>query len=224
MQSPSTDAQPLPARILHTFVAPRRLAAGLRESAPWAGVLLISTVVAVLAAAALPAEFFLSRVEDPVDRLGRPVTVTSPPEEVVRWGRYLQMFSASVEHPVLVLAVAGILTLVFSVLGGGRVSFARHFALAAHAFLVSALGLLLTVGWHLATGHAGAQPSLAPLLGRPGGAPGEVLAMLNPFTLWMLLVLAAGVGELDDRHSFSQAAAILVGLYLALAVALASLG
>lgn len=204
------------------------MAREVREGAPWVGALLISTAVAILAAAALPAEFFLAQVEEPVDRLGRPVTVTSSPEEIVRWGRYLQMFSAAIEHPVVVLAVAGLVTLVFTVVGGGRAGFARYFTLTAHAFLITALGLLLTVGWHFLSGDTSAQPSLALLLGG-AVAPedsyaGRVLEIVNPFTLWMLAVLAVGVGELDGKRSVPAAAAVLVGLYLALALALAALG
>lgn len=225
--STSAGAPPLGRRILDTFVAPRRLAEALRRATPWAGPLLISTAVAVLAAAALPAEFFLSRVEEPVNRLGRPVEVTSSPEVIVRWGRYLQMFSAAVEHPVVILTVAGVLTLLFSVVGGGRVEFFRYFSLASHAFLISALGLLLTVGWHLLSGDTDFHPSLAFLAGGAGAASGssvgEVLGILNPFTIWTLVVMAVGVDGLDERHSFPAAAVILLGLYLLLAVAVAAL-
>lgn len=224
MQAETPAPRPLARRIVDTFVAPRRLAASFRETHPWQGPLLITTLVAVAAAAALPAEYFLEQLENPVNRLGRPVTVTSSPEEIVRWGRYLQMFSALVEHPVVILMVAGLVTLLFSVLGGGRVGMRSYLALTSHAFLISALGLLLTVAWHLVTGDAEAQPSLAFLAGgRGGGALARLLGVLNPFTLWMLLVLAVGVDELDERRSLPAAAAVLFGLYLVLAVVVAAM-
>ena len=223
-----SDVRPLSRRIVDTFAAPRRMASEMRVHAPWQGPLLITTAVAVIGAASLPEEFFLSRAEKPVDRLGRPVAITSSPEEVVRWGRYRQMFSAAVEHPVVVLLVAALITVIFSVAGRGHASMRQYFALAAHAFLISAVGVLLTAAWHLATGNAEAQPSLALLLGSSGDtaqpAATRFLGLVNPFTLWMLLVLAVGVDELDRRWSFPAAAGVLIGLYLALAAVLAAAG
>lgn len=228
MHSSTGNVYPLSQRIFDTFAAPRRLAARLREDPHWQGPLLISTVAAVVAAAALPDEFFLDRTEDPVNRLGRPVTVTSSAEEIVRWGRYLQMFSAAVEHPMVVLLFAGLITLIFRVAGRGQVTMGLYFALTAHAFLISSLGVLLTAGWHVLTGDVEAQPSLALMLGGSDGATGSpairLLSLLNPFTLWMLLVLALGVDHLEPRWSFSTAAGVLVGLYLAFAVTLAAAG
>lgn len=222
----ATEPRPLTRRIRDTFVAPRRLAAGITEDSPWVDVLVITTVVAMVAAALLPAEYFLAQVETPVDRLGRPVEVTSPPEEIVRWGRLLQMFSAAVMHPMIVVMVAGLITLLFSVVGGGGVEMRRYLALTSHAFLISALGVVLATVVQIATGAPEVQPSLAPLLGdAAGGAfPLRVLALLNPFTLWMLGVLALGISEMDRRRSFAATAGVLLGLYLALAAVLATLG
>lgn len=224
---PEALARPLSRRVRDTFVAPRRLAAAITADTPWVDVLVITTVVAMVAAALLPAEFFLAQVETPVDRLGRPVEVTSPPEEIVRWGRMLQMFSALVMHPMLVVMVAGVVALIFGVLGGGAVDMRRSLVLTSHAFLISALGVLLALGWQIATGAPEVQPSLAWLAGG-GGAEGSAaaryLALVNPFTLWMLVVLGVGVGELDRRRPAAATAAILVGLYLLLALGLSTLG
>lgn len=228
MHSPETGAPPLSRRIFDTFFAPRRLATTVRDGAPWHGPLLITTLVAIAAAAALPAEFFLERVENPVNRLGRPVTVTSSPEEIVRWGRYLHMFAAGVEHPMVVVLVAALMTLVFGAGARGRVTLREFFALAAHAFLVSAVGVLLALGWRMAWGDAEAHPSLALLAGGSAVASESpvvaFLSLVNPFTLWMLVVLAVGVHELNRRWSLPAASAILVGAYLATALALSTAG
>ena len=47
---------------------------------------------------------------------------------------------------------------------------------------------------------------------------------LNVFTLWALLVAALGVSLVNRRRSFASAAAVLLGVYLALAVGVAALG
>lgn len=216
------DALPsLGRRIALTFVDPRRLFAGFDERAPWIGVLVLSTLVAMLAAATQPAEFFLAQMENPADRLGRAVEVTSGPEEIVRWGRYLAVFSAIAGHPLVLLGVAGVLTVAFTLVGGGRGTFRAYLAVAAHALLVAALGTLLAVALRAATGDAALEPTLgrlvAPLSPRAGA--GGFLAGVNLFTLWTLGVLGAGVAALDGRRSWGAAAAILVGGYLALVAA-----
>jgi hypothetical protein len=210
-------APPLHRRILDTFVAPRRLFAALDRDAPWFDVLLITTLAAVAAATLLPDELFLAQVENPVDRLGRPVVVTSSPETVVHYGRYLAMLSALGGHPVLAFALAGVLSLCFSVLGGGAATYRQYLAVVSHALLVPALGTLILLG---ASAVASAPVSfnlalLAPGL-EPGGLALRLLAGIDPFTVWMLLVCAAGVATLDRRRSWVSASALLLLLYFAL--------
>lgn len=211
----------LAARIAATFSAPGSLARSIRERPRWIDVLLISTAVAVLAAATLPAEFFLSAAEDAVTRRGAPVEITSSPGEIVRWGRYLAMLNALIGHPLLAFALAGLLTLIFTVLAGGRTRFAEHLALSSHSLLILALGTLAGIAVRLATGDPSAEISLALLV--PGTAAGsfrEMLALLNPFTIWMLVVVAIGVSVLDPRRSRRSSLAVLLGFYLALVVVL----
>jgi hypothetical protein len=213
VNAPATPT--LPRRILDTFIAPRRLFAGFRQEAPWFDVLLISTAAAVAAATLLPDDFFLAQVEHPVDRLGRPVVVTSSPAEIARYGRYMAMLSAVGGHPILAFSLAGILSLVFTVLGGGRASYRQYLAVVSHALLIPALGTVLLLVAR-ALGYATASFNLAllaPGLER-GGLALRLLAGIDPFTIWMLLVAAAGVAELDGRRSWRSAAAVLVLLYL----------
>lgn len=208
----------LGARAVATFVAPKALFSGFTERTPWFGVLVLSTLVAMIAAATHPAEFFLAQMEDPADRLGRPVEVTSGPGEIVRWGRYLAVFSALAGHPLVLLGVAGVVTVVFTLLGGGRGSYREYLVVSAHALLVAALGTLVAVALRAATGDPAMEPTigrllqpLAPAAGRSGFLDG-----VNLFTVWTLVVLAAGVAVFDGRRSWRGAAAILVGGYLAL--------
>lgn len=212
----------LAARISATFASPSRLADAIRERPRWLDVLLLSTAVAMAAAAMLPAETFLEAVRDPVSRRGTPVDITSPPGEVVRWGRYLAMLSALVGHPLVAFALAGVLTLAFTVVPRGRNSFVEHLALASHALLIPALGSVVGLAFRYVSG-AEAHVSLAlltPFLA-PGSMARELLALISPFTLWMLVVVAIGVARLDTRRTVTATASVLVGGYLALALILA---
>lgn len=211
-------------RISDTFTAPRALAATLREHPRWIDVLLISTAVAVLAAAFLPPEIFLEASREAVTRRGAPVEITSPPGEVVRWGRYLAMLSAILGHPLIAFGLAGLLTLVFTILPGGRATFVEHLALTSHALLVLALGTVVGVAAQRLTGNPDAYPSLAMLVPflHPESGLRRTLELVSPFTVWMLIVLAIGVDALDPRRSLAAALALLLGGYLALAVGLSA--
>ena len=209
----------LAARVARTFFSPARLFVGFHDGTPWVGVLAISTLVAMIAAPFLPAEHFLARMEDPVNRLGRPVEVTSSPKEIVRWGRYLEAFSALAAHPLIAFGLAGLLLLVFTVLGRGRGSFRQYLAVSSHALLIPALGSLVAIALRVSTGDFTAQPSVARLVGfvAPAAADNAFLEGLNVFSLWMLVVLGVAVAVLNGRTSWMRPAAALVTVYLLLA-------
>lgn len=219
---PTGPVRPFGRRVLDTFVAPRPLFASFAHASPWLGVLLLSTAVAVIAASTLPADFFLQQMQHPVSRMGEPVQITSSPAEIVRWGRYMAMLSAIIGHPIIVFATAGVLSLLFTVLGGGGVPFRSYLALTAHAFLVTALGALLAVLAGLALGHR-VTWSLAALVPDAEGVFSAVLAALDPFRLWMIGLLALGVATLGHRRSTAAAASVLVAAYLVSAVVYGSL-
>lgn len=211
--------------MIETFVAPRRLVSHLREvdPAPWLDVLLLTTVVTILAAAMQPGEVFLEQMQDPVNRRGQPVEITSPPSEVVRYGRYLAAMSAAVGHPMIALGLAGTLTLLFGLLGRGEVPFTRYLSLVSHGLLIPAAGVILVLFGRLAL-ESPLETNLAALAPNVGASPGvrEILRGIDVFHVWMLLVLAAGVSVLDRRSELATAA-VLLGVYLAANLATAAL-
>lgn len=222
-EAPPRAAAPLATRMAATFTSPARLAGLIRAHPRWLDVLIISTGVAIIAAAMLPAETFLEASREAVTRRGEPVDITSPPEDVVRWGRYLAMLSAAVGHPLIAFALAGLLSLAFTVAVDGRNTYVEHLALASHALLITALGTLVGLALGYLVGPEHAHPSLGllvPFLER-GSAIRELLSLISPFTVWMLTVVALGVVRLDPRRSSAASLAILVGGYLALAMVLA---
>ena len=210
---------PLWTRVGQTFAAPARLFAGFHDGSPWLGVLAISTLVAMAAAATIPAEYFLAEMVDPVTRLGKPVEITSSPSEIVRWGRYRQVLSALAMHPLIAFGMAGVLTLVFTMIGRGRATFRQYLAVSSHALLITALGAVVGMAMRLLTADADAEPTVATLLSfaGPAVARNAFLASLNVFSLWMLLVLGVAVAVLDGRPSWVRPAAALLGVYMLLA-------
>jgi hypothetical protein len=203
---------PFAHRLRDTAIAPARLARSLEIGAPWVDALVVSTALAVLAAAFTPESVILAGVDDAVTRRGEPVEITSSPGEIVRWGRYLAMLAALVGNPLIVIALAGLLSLVFGVLGGGPAGFRQHLALAAHAAIILGVGnaIAAITGADLSVGSA--LPFLL-----DAGPAGQVLNIISPFTVWMLLVLAVGVSVMNQPRSRIAAAAVLLGGYVVMA-------
>jgi hypothetical protein len=221
---PSVNAteshQSLPARALAVFVAPRRLFSSLGDDAPWMGVLLLATALAAIAVVAEPPEFFLSQMEDPVNRRGAPVEITSSPESIVLYGRMMAVLSAFAGHPMVAFAVAGLLSLVFSLIGRGQTPYRQYLVVVSHALLIPSIGMLVAVLLRAFTGDAEALPTIGGLIPGLSGSDwaSRVLDGINLFSLWMLAVLAIGVHTLESRFTRARATTLLWGGYGALVV------
>jgi hypothetical protein len=160
-----------------------------------------------------------------VNRRGRPVEITSDLPTIARYGRMLGMLAALAMHPMIVLAAAGALALLFSVLLRGEGRYLQYLSIAAHASLIAAVGTLAAAAVGLAGGTEprGITPALLPLAA-PGSFPYRLLAGLDLFTIWSLLVAALGVSLVNRRRSFASAAAVLLGVYAAVALGIAAVG
>ncbi|HEU0078851.1 MAG TPA: YIP1 family protein, partial [Longimicrobiaceae bacterium] len=152
---PDTAAPaPLGRRVLETFFSPADLFRRSGGYSPWMGPLLLSTLVAVVAVLAIPDQAY-EMTEPAVNRRGRPVEITSDLATIARYGRMLGMIAALAMHPLIVLAAAGVLALLFSVVLRGEGRFLQYLSIAAHASLVAALGTLVAAVVALL---AGAEP------------------------------------------------------------------
>jgi hypothetical protein len=216
--------QPLLARARDTFLAPTRLFATIGAGTPFAGVLALATAVAMVAVAAEPDEYYLAQMEEPVNRRGAPVEITSPPAQIVLWGRMMAMFSALVGHPLLAFAGAGVLTILFRTLGRGRGDFRRYLVVASHGLLIASVGMLSAVALRAVTGDPAALPTVGTLLGLSrAGLLGGVLHGINLFTLWMLAVVAVGAAAIEPRVTRGAATALLWAGYGVIIVTVAVL-
>lgn len=217
-------APPLGRRVYQTFFAPADLFRASGGYAPWLGPLFLSTLAAMLAVLAIPDQAY-EMTEPAVNRLGRPVEVTSDLETIARYGRMLGMLAALAMHPLVAFAVAGALMLLFTGLLRGEARYGQYLTIATHGSLITALGTLLAAGVALLRGTApeGITPAL--LLGSPAdGFAHRLLQGFDLFTLWALLFAALGASMVNRRRSFVSAATLLVAIYLAVAVVIAALG
>jgi hypothetical protein len=214
MATHSETTRPLLRRMADTFLAPAAMLDDFRRGAPWGDVLVVSTAVAILSVYFLPEQFFVEQMSDAVNRRGQPVDITSPPGEIARWGRYLGMLTALVSHPLFALALAAVVTLVFTVLAGATTQYRDHLSMTSHAFLIPALGSLLAIPLQYLTGNPDAQFNPGLILPPATSLPLIVIAGLDLFTIWMLTLISFWVGNLNPRIGFGRSAAVLLGLYL----------
>lgn len=220
----ATEAYPLPRRVLDVFVAPGRLFASFREQAPWVGPLLIAAAVAVLLVVATPQELFVEQARETIRRAGDAAAQMPDAETIAAWARVGGIVSVALIIPITAFAVAGVMTLVFSVVGGGAAGYRQYLAVVTHAMLITALGGVVTFVVQLMLGDLGARLSLALLVPGPGGAGFgyRLLGALDVFVLWATVVAALGVSRINPRIGWAAAAATLLGLYVGLAALLAT--
>lgn len=125
--------------------------------------------------------------------------------------------------PVLTVALATVIALVFRHPADRRVSFTQVLAVVAHASVILALRQLVAAPVSYAreaTGGATSLGLLLPALDATSFA-GRLTGTLDVFVLWWVVLLAVGVGILYGRSARSVAVAFL-GVYAGLALLLAA--
>lgn len=211
----------LPTRAMLVFAAPARLFDALREEPRWIGMMLVVVALSLLSALLIPEDVYVQAFLDQAP--------AEAPAEAVRqqadlfYG--LRYAFAALGPPLVVLVIAGFLLFVFNVILGGEASFSPLFSATTHAFLIPALGGLLTVPVINATGDLNSALALHLLV--PGLGEGFLLRFLqglNVFGLWASAVLGIAVARLDPARELRGAAGTVLGFYVGLKAVFALLG
>jgi len=222
---------PLASRVADTFLAPTRVFEPFRDGpTPWLGPVLVSVAVMVVLMALRP--LFISNLqmaEFALQKMGEMGSPNLPPAEEMASRMGVQsvvggVFTAAWLFLRVFLAGA-VLAAVFGLLMGGRTALRPYAAVASHAFLVSTLGFVVVTALQYASGTLDIALDATLLM---GDQPGPVLAAvghaLNPFLLWLVALLALGGATINRRRGWAGPAAILLGLQLALMVAMSLAG
>jgi hypothetical protein len=217
LEAPAPIARyPLPRRALDTFVAPGRLFEYFREDTPWVGPLLIAIVVGLAVMLVIPSELFVEQARQSVGRAGPQGGQMPDPEQIATFARIGGAAGAAIATPVMAFALAGILSLVFTVLGGGSAGYMQYLAVTTHSMLITTVGGLITLPVQILQGDLQARLSFAlfaPFLDADFVIY-RVLQGLEVFTIWALVVVALGVAVVNRRFSWAATAGILVGFYV----------
>lgn len=218
------DGGPLPnlaVRVWELLVAPARLFGRLRERPAWVGALVLLIVVGLVSTWLMPEEL-----------LRQAATRGMPPDAPAEQVEATADFAATMAYvfsvigpPIGVAVVAGLLLFVFNVVLGGVAGFEQLFAAVSHAWIIIALGGLLTLPIMIASQDPTAALALHHLV--PGLEEGflyRLLHGLNVFGIWTTVALGIGVGRIYPERTAGSSVAILLSLYLVMKLAWAVAG
>lgn len=216
------DPGSFPKRVVDTFFSPVALFRRFHTRAPWADVLIVSSVLLAVLVVLTPREIFEAQIREAMSQRPAPPGAPAPSmDTMVAMGRIFGAASQLVAGPLMALLIAGICTLVFGRMMRGGGSVRQHLAVVSHASLVSALGFAVTLFFMVQSGNPRTQLSLALLV--PGlEAESFAFGILNAmsvFVIWNLGLVAAGASAVNRRVSAVTASAVVFGIYLAVVAA-----
>jgi hypothetical protein len=200
------------------MVAPREAFAGiLRRPSPWVPLVAFVVLHVVYLAVWLPKMEPLEMVRNQQEAAGQEVKL--PPESA---GGFIKAFSAVitlVAPPLVILAAAGCLLLVFRFFYGGDVTFRQAFTICAWSFLTLAVVtvplMLLVMGlkgeWSLDPGSI-LTANAAVLLDRATTAKWLYAAAkaIDLFSFWLMFMLASGFAVALRKPTGSALPGVLV--------------
>ena len=220
----------LPARFVGIITAPKETFQAVAAHPRWLGMLLICTIL-VAVCMALPMtteagkEATLRQQVEGMESFG--MTVTDQQYENMRRGMAFAPYTTAaaivVFTPIVSVISAGILFLVFNVMFGGDRTFKQLYAVIVHAGVISTLAALFTGPLNYFRGAVTSATNLAVLLPMvdPKTFAGRVLAGIDFFWIWYVLVLAIGLAVLYRRRT-QPIAWSLYGVYAALVLVFAA--
>lgn len=211
----------LPTRLLWVFVSPGNLAARLAETPRWVGALLVSAALIGLSMALIPIDVFMEAQRQAA--LERGTEFGELPEAAVNAMRLFFPAVAMLTTVLISFVFAGVYTFVFAFILGDEGRFKQYLAVLTHSWFIAALFSLLLTPLKIQTGDPRFTLNLASFVFfLPDGYLLNVFRALDITQLWSTLVFAQGAHAIDPRRSFGSAAAIGLGILLALALVAAN--
>jgi len=219
----AVERQNIALRIFGVFTSPGRMFASLGAKPPWGIVLLLGMVVSGACAwtyAPQAAKEQLAQAE----KQGRQLTDQERDFMEGTVGKVMIATSTTLGIGLIAFVTAGIYFLVFQVLGGGAGSYRQVLSVVSHAYLIRLLAQPVSTAMILWKDSVWSQPTLRALF--PGVESGTFLANFlmwtNVFELWILAVIAVGLGVVY-RRSAGSCAVFVFAVYFVIAAIFAGL-
>ena len=232
-ETTSTPAGPAPqpgvlARLIGVLFSPRETFAAVVARPRWLGAMAVSVLILGIAQFALLStdlgqQLTLDQQVSAIEAFG--VTISdeqySDMERSMENARYTSPIFTMIAVPLFTTITAGILHLMFGLLGGGNGTYKQVYAISAHTAIFSGLQLVFTTIVTLAAGRsAGANLSVFTPTLEDTTFVYKFLSYIDLFYVWSTFVTAVGLGVLYKRRT-SPIAMVLFGIYFVIAALIA---
>ncbi len=218
----------LAARIIGTLFAPKDTFAAVAARPRWFGAMAVAIVVMGAAQFALLStdvgkQLALDQQIGAIEAFG--VTISDEQyaqmEQGMENARYTGPIFSLIFVPLITAVSAGLLHVMFGLIGGGNGTFKQMYAISAHASIISALQLVFTTVVTLAAGRAaGANLAVFTPTLEDTTFTYRLLSTIDVFYVWSTFVTAVGVAVLYKKRT-GTVAMVLFGIYLAIALIIA---
>jgi hypothetical protein len=213
------------ARLVGVLFSPRETFAAIAARPRWLGAMAIAILLLGMAQFALLStevgkDMAFDQQVSTMQALGINITddMYAQLERGMENARYTSPIFTMIAIPLFMTISAGILHVMFGLLGGGNGTYKQVYAISAHTAIISALQLIFTTIVTLAAGKsAGANLAVfAPTLEETSFAY-RFLSTIDLFYVWSTFLTAVGLAVLYKRRT-GPIAMVLFGIYLVIAL------
>jgi len=213
------------ARIIGVIFSPRETFAAVAARPTWFGVLAVALVVMavsqfVLLSTDVGKELALDQSVSVTEAFG--ITISDEAyaqiERGIERARYTTPIATVIATPLIMLLTAGILHVMFGLVGGGNGTYKQVYAISAHTAVITALALGFTTVVTLVAGKAaGANLSVFTPTLEETTFTYRFLSAIDLFYVWSTFITAVGLAVLYKRRT-GPIAMVLFGIYFVVAL------
>ena len=218
----------LPARLIGVVFSPKEAFAAVAARPKWFGALAVALLVIgaaqfVLLSSDVGKDLALEQNVKFMEALGQTISDAqyAAMERQMEYAKYTGPVATMIFTPLIMLLSAGLMHVIFGLVGGGNGTFKHVYSISAHAAIISALQVVFTTIFTLSAGRAsGANLSVfAPTLEDTTFAY-KFLSYIDFFYVWSTFITAVGLGVLYKRRT-GPIAMVLFGIYFAVVALIA---
>ena len=216
------------ARIIGVIFSPKETFAAVAARPKWFGAIAIAVVIIgvaqfVLLSSDVGKDLALEQNVKFMEALGQTISDEqySAMERQMEYAKYTGPVATMIFTPVIMLLTAGLMHVMFGLVGGGNGTFKHVYAISAHAAIISALQVVFTTIVTLAAGRSsGANLSVFVPTIEDTTFAYKFLSYIDLFYLWSTFITAVGLGVLYKRRT-GPIAMVLLGIYFVIAALIA---